>query len=137
VSAPRRHAGEVLVVTRTFTQADFDATAALTGDDNPIHVDPGFAAATRFGRTLAHGMMLYGVVWSIIGTELFPGGAVELEHALRFPGPTFTDEPMSFRLEVKALDAEAGIAEVHTEVRRPNEELSCEVTSTVQLPRSS
>jgi acyl dehydratase len=46
---------------KTFTQAEFDAFARLSGDDNPIHVDPEFSARTRFGRTVAHGMLLYGV----------------------------------------------------------------------------
>jgi len=34
---------------------DFDRFARLTGDDNPIHCDPVFAATTHFGATVAHG----------------------------------------------------------------------------------
>ena len=45
-----------------FTQDDFNRFAALSGDDNPIHVDPEFSARTKFGRTVAHGMLLYGVI---------------------------------------------------------------------------
>ena len=44
----------------------FDRFARLSGDDNPIHVDPAFSARTRFGRTVAHGMLLYGRVWAMI-----------------------------------------------------------------------
>ena len=44
--------GDTFVFERTLTQGDFDAFATLSGDDNPIHVDPAFAARTRFGRTL-------------------------------------------------------------------------------------
>ena len=40
------------LVRRTFAQRDFDRFAALSGDDNPIHVDAAFAARTRFGRTV-------------------------------------------------------------------------------------
>ncbi|NDJ34144.1 MAG: hypothetical protein GYB64_05715, partial [Chloroflexi bacterium] len=54
--------GTVIERKRTFTQADFDLFAELSGDDNPIHVDPTFSARTRFGRTAAHGMMLYSMV---------------------------------------------------------------------------
>lgn len=43
----------------TPSQGDFDRFAAISGDDNPIHVDQAFAARTRFGKTVAHGMYLY------------------------------------------------------------------------------
>jgi 3-hydroxybutyryl-CoA dehydratase len=42
---------------RAVTEADVRAFAALTGDDNPIHLDPAFAAATPFRRRIAHGLL--------------------------------------------------------------------------------
>ena len=41
--------------TITITQAMIDAYAAISGDFNPVHVDPAFAATTPFGATIAHG----------------------------------------------------------------------------------
>jgi len=38
-------------------QAIVDRYAAVSGDHNPLHLDPAFAAQTPFGRTIAHGMM--------------------------------------------------------------------------------
>ncbi|GGN22481.1 MaoC family dehydratase [Streptomyces fuscichromogenes] len=40
----------------TVDQAAIDAFAALTGDHQWIHVDPGRAAASPFGSTIAHGL---------------------------------------------------------------------------------
>jgi acyl dehydratase len=40
------------------SQVRIDAWAELTGDVNPLHVDPAYAAATRFGGTIAHGHLL-------------------------------------------------------------------------------
>jgi acyl dehydratase len=82
-------------VSLAFTQEQFDEFARLSGDDNPIHVDAAFAAGTRFGRTLAHGMFLF----SVMSAELarldgFRPGYQEL----LFNGPTFTGEPMTLRL---------------------------------------
>ncbi|MCH8683975.1 MaoC family dehydratase [Pedomonas mirosovicensis] len=83
-----------LGLTRTFNQQDFDRFAALSGDANPIHVDAGFAARTRFGRTVAHGVLLETVLRGLAG-QLAPGRCVA-EQALRFSAPTYADEPMRF-----------------------------------------
>lgn len=127
--------GSTQTFTRTFTQAEYDACAELTGDFNPTHVDPAFAATTRWGRTLAHGMLLYGVISGLIGTHL--PGTVQLEQELKFPGPTYTGEEMSFRLEVTALDAVAGIAEISALVTRPDGGPACEGKTTLRLPKEA
>ena len=88
-------AGE-LELRRALTQADFDRFAALSGDDNPIHVDPEFSARTRFGRTVSHGILLVTVLRGL-AERLAPG--VDLSrHEVRFPAPTFADEVMVFRV---------------------------------------
>jgi acyl dehydratase len=79
--------------TWTPTQADFDAFAKLSGDDNPIHVDPEFSARTRFGRTVSHGMLLYTRVFGHL-QELYP----DHEHALQtlmFPNPSYAGEELT------------------------------------------
>ncbi|MYD36923.1 MAG: MaoC family dehydratase [Dehalococcoidia bacterium] len=48
------------VFTRTVTQERIAAYAEASGDHNPVHLDADFAATTRFGGTIAHGMILFG-----------------------------------------------------------------------------
>lgn len=110
--------GQVLEIQRSFSQADFDRFARLSGDDNPIHVDPAFASRTRFGRTVAHGMLLYSAVEAALG-RLAPAPA-SISQTLKFPTPTYTGEPVRIRLEVTALDAASGLATVATTVIRPD-----------------
>jgi acyl dehydratase len=110
---------------RRVTQDDFDRFARISGDDNPIHVDAAFAARTRFGRTLAHGMMLYSLVVHFIRSELLPG-AVELEQDLVFPGPIFAGDELTIDAEVVHVDRELGRAEVRTLVKRNGEGVGCE-----------
>ena len=88
-------AGE-LELRRALTQADFDRFAALSGDDNPIHVDPAFSARTRFGRTVSHGILLVTVLQGL-AERLSPGADLS-RHEVRFPAPTFADETMVFRV---------------------------------------
>jgi acyl dehydratase len=88
--------------TRTLSQADFDAFARISGDDNPIHVSPEFAARTRFGRTVAHGMMLYSVLWALVRRHV--PGARHVSQSLMFPNPAFTDEALRFEGRIEAGD---------------------------------
>jgi acyl dehydratase len=94
--------GEMHTKEHCFTQAEFNAFADLSGDDNPIHVDPVFSARTRFGKTVSHGMLLYSHLWSMIQSA-YPG-AVQLEQSIKFPAPTFTDENVLFEIEVTGVD---------------------------------
>lgn len=80
----------------TPTQADFDAFAAVSGDDNAIHVDPDFCARTTFGRTVSHGMLLYTKLWGLLKRH-DPGLDLEMQ-TLMFPNPAFADEPLELHI---------------------------------------
>ncbi len=103
-----------VVVERTLTQDEFDRFARLSGDDNPIHVDPDFSARTKFGRTVAHGVFLYSILRGL-ADRLVPGGR-QLSQQVRFPAPTFTGEPMRFEAVLESV--EGGIATVAYRVSR-------------------
>ena len=110
-------------VVRSFTQADFDRFARLSGDDNPIHCDPEFSARTRFGRTVAHGLLLCSVLRGVVG-QLIPGGQV-VEQSVMFPAPTFANEPMRFQARI-AGEAES-LSELELLVTRESDgEITCQ-----------
>lgn len=93
----------MISIVRSLSQAEFNAFAAVSGDNNPIHVDPEFSARTRFGRTVSHGMLLYTVLWGLVQKQ-YPG-AWQLSQTLMFPNPTYTDDPHRFSLnEIAAMD---------------------------------
>ncbi|MBL6430422.1 MAG: hydratase [Alphaproteobacteria bacterium] len=77
-------------------QADFDRFAALSGDDNPIHVDPAFSARTRFKRTVSHGMLLYSRLWALIQTR-WPGRRHAVQE-LMFPNPAYAGEELAIAI---------------------------------------
>ncbi len=89
-------------VERSFSQADFNDFAQLSGDNNPIHVDPDFSAGTRFGRTVAHGLLLCSVLRGLLG-QLLPGGRL-VEQSVMFPAPTYAGERMCFTVSVSNTD---------------------------------
>jgi len=90
------------VITRTLTQDDFNAFAELSLDDNPIHVDPEFAATTRFGGTVAHGLFLCTILRGL-ADKLVPGGR-QLAQSVIFPAPTYVGRPIAFTAEVMRVN---------------------------------
>ena len=99
---------------KVFSQADFDAFARLSGDDNPIHTDADFCAGTRFGRPVAHGLLLCSVLRGLIDS-LLPGRTLS-EQAVMFPAPTYADEPMNFTVTMS--DTGQGRIDLELEARR-------------------
>jgi 3-hydroxybutyryl-CoA dehydratase len=61
---------------RTITEADVVAFAALTGDMHPQHTDAAWAAGSRFGERVAHGMLL--LSYSVGLVEFDPDRVVAL-----------------------------------------------------------
>lgn len=80
----------------TPTQAEFDLFARISGDDNPIHVDPEFSARTAFGRTVSHGMLIYTKLWGML-TASHPGVS-QTGQLMMFPNPCYTGEPVDLSI---------------------------------------
>lgn len=78
------------------TQADFDAFAHVSGDDNPIHVDPAFSARTAFGRTVSHGMLLYSKLWGLL--KATHPEIRQVSQSMMFPNPCYTGEEVVLRV---------------------------------------
>lgn len=117
-----------IVVERTLTQDEFDRFADLSGDDNPIHVDPGFSASTRFGRTVAHGLLLNTILRGLLD-QLVPGGR-QISQKLVFPSPTFADEPMRFMAETQSDDGKI-ITATMSSMRVNDSVVTCEGQTTI------
>lgn len=106
--------GPLFSETRVLSQTDFDLFARISGDDNPIHVDPAFSARTRFGRTVSHGMLLYTVLWGLIRRHV--PDARQTSQTLMFPAPAFADDPLVFAGEV--VDSDGVLATIALHVAR-------------------
>jgi len=113
---------------KVFSQADFDDFARLSGDDNPIHTNPDYCAGTRFGRPVAHGLLLCSVLRGLID-KLLPGQVLS-EQAVMFPAPTYADEPVNFT--VTMCDTGQGCIDLELEARRMDDDVvTCQGTAKV------
>ncbi len=78
----------VAPVMRTLTQAQLHAYADASGDHNPIHVDPAFAATTPFGGTIAHGMLVLTLIGDMMFAAHGPAWLASGRLKVRFKAPT-------------------------------------------------
>jgi acyl dehydratase len=106
----RARAGEVLGhgPWRTVTQDDVDTFARLTGDEQWIHVDPGRAAGSPFGTTIAHGFMTVALstagIYEVVAVE---GVETILNYGanrVRFPAPLPVGSRVRALVEVPAVE---------------------------------
>ncbi len=109
--------GQPFTQIRRFSQTDFDRFAVLSGDHNPIHVDPDFSARSKFGTTVAHGMLLYTAVLGAI-RQFVPGDFVQQWQTLMFPNPTFTG--MDVSIELMVTHTESNIIRLETTTHNPD-----------------
>jgi 3-hydroxybutyryl-CoA dehydratase len=92
---------------RTLTDAHFLFFAGLTGDAHPIHYDEEYGKRTRFGRRLAHGLLLTSLTAvgaSTLAPVIEASIVAFLEQRTRFLAPVFVGDTLSPQHEVTGLE---------------------------------
>jgi acyl dehydratase len=92
---------------RTLTDAHFLFFAGMTGDAHPIHYDDEYARRTRFGRRVAHGLLLSGLtaVGASTLAPLIEASVVAfVEQTTRFLAPAFIGDTLAPAHEVLNLE---------------------------------
>ena len=98
--AGRIQVGEKAILTRTITGEMVVAYADLIGDHNPVHLDETFAATTRFGRRIAHGMFVTGLISTVLASELPGPGTAYLSQTLQFKAPVYLGDTITVTVQV-------------------------------------
>ena len=76
------------------------AFADVTGDKNPVHLDPLYAKNTIFERPIAHGMIGASFISAILGNELPGKGTIYKSQTLKFVRPVFVGDKIIVRVSV-------------------------------------
>ena len=72
---------------REITEDNVLAFARNSGDYNPLHIDPAYAAGTNFGRRIVHGAMQVGMASAMVGMHLPGRNALLTLLSASFPPP--------------------------------------------------
>ena len=121
---------------KLITQEQIEKYARASGDFNPIHIDAEFAAASQFGSTIAHGMMVaalisemmtlaFGELWARNGgmkirfrSPVRPGQRVTATGSVRRVTASDDGDRVSCAVSIVTDDGETAIAG-QTEVTLP------------------
>jgi 3-hydroxybutyryl-CoA dehydratase len=106
--------GDTASLTRGVTDADIRAFAELSGDHNPIHLDDGHAATTRFGRRIAHGMFGATLISAVLGNDMPGTGSIFLGQTLKFLAPVFPGDTVTARVRVTKIRDDKPIVTLET-----------------------
>ena len=92
---------------KTLTDSHFMFFAGMTGDAHPIHYDDEYARKTRFGRRLAHGLLLTSLT-AVGASTLAPiiehSIVAFVEQTTRFRAPAYIGDTLKPDHEVVALE---------------------------------
>ena len=99
---------------RTVSEADIVAYAALSGDYNPIHLDPEYAAKTPFKVRIAHGILSAGYISAVFGMQLPGPGSIYISQSLNFKAPVKIDDVVHTTVKLMELIPEKKRAKFET-----------------------
>ena len=106
--------GDSASTTKTFTDSDVRTFAEISGDKNPIHLDEEYAAQTRFGRRLVHGILTSGMISALLGMRLPGPGSIYIKQTLNFRAPVYIGDTITATVTVAKIRPDKPIVTLDT-----------------------
>lgn len=125
--------GDKFTTTREVTDQVIRAFAEVSGDHNPIHLDEEFAAKTRFGKRIAHGMLSGAFISAVLGNEFRERKIVYLSQTMKFVAPTFIGDTITVTGTVTNIRPDRGIVILETLCTNQNGEITVKGESAVMV----
>lgn len=111
---PNLAPGQKATRTKTITDEMIRTFAELSDDTNPVHLDDAYAATTRFGKRIAHGMLAASLISATLANDLPGPGTVYLSQSLQFKAPVYPGDAVIAIIEVKSVRDDKPIATLIT-----------------------
>ncbi|KAF3856744.1 hypothetical protein F7725_017467 [Dissostichus mawsoni] len=92
------HVGQKASLTKAFSARDVQLFAELTGDNNPVHLDPVYASTTAFEAPIVHGVLINGLISADAGPR-----CIFLYQEIRFPAPLYIGEEVLAEAEIRKI----------------------------------
>lgn len=106
--------GQSAEVSKTITEADIIMFAGITTDCNPIHINEEYAKTTVFGKRIAHGILVSGLISSVLANKLPGPGCIYMGQELKFTTPVYIGDTITARVEITELRDDKKIVRLST-----------------------
>jgi len=107
----------------TLTEKHVASYAETTGDFNPLHFDPKFAAHTSFGRLIVQGGLTTGLLHALVAENLPGPGTVFLSQNWKFTAPVFIGDTITAEAEVLSVHDSKPVSQLKFTVVRQDDEV--------------
>jgi 3-hydroxybutyryl-CoA dehydratase len=78
--------------------------ATISGDKNPIHLDPEYAKTTPFKERIAHGLLISGFISALIANEIPGNGSIYLKQNLEFKAPVKLNDVVTTKVTILNIE---------------------------------
>ena len=129
--------GDKASLTHAVAERDIALFAAVSGDENPCHLDAAFAATDPFGHVVAHGMWSAALVSAVLGTELPGPGTIYLSQELKFCKPVVPGDAITATVRVSAKHADRRTVELDTTCVNQRGDIVLDGRASVLAPRDA
>jgi acyl dehydratase len=125
--------GDKATLVKSFTEEEVRLFTRISGDDNPLHLDPDYAATTPFGRPIVHGLLVSSLFSGLLGAHLPGHGTIYLGQTLAFKAPVFVNEEVEASVEVIAVREDKPIITLKTVCLKSNRTVAVEGEAVVKI----
>ena len=131
---------ELPPVVKTITQHQLDKYCEASGDHNPLHWDAEFAAGTRFGGVIAHGMLTMAFISEMMAASFGRAWLATGSLKVRFKGAAYVGDEVETWGKIAKEEHHGTSRRVTCSVGVHNRQTRSEIISgsaTVDLPDGS
>lgn len=114
--------GQTAEYTKTISEDDITLFAIISGDNNPLHLDPEYARTTRFGRCVAHGSLCGILVSAAVATRLPGPGSIYAGQEMKFKKPVFAGDTLTVTLTLQEKKRKGNIVLIDCLIRNQHGE---------------
>jgi len=114
--------GQKAIRSLTLTEDHVRKFADITGDYNPLHFEPSFAAKTRFKKLVVQGGLTTGLLHALVAMDMPGPGTVFLSQNWKFTAPVFMGDTITAEAEILSIHESKPVTQLKIRVTREKDE---------------